>query len=352
MKRYFIIALLPLGFLISFSLSYRPELIEDYYARVVYQYLARGLSRLTGLLPFSLAELIIIFLVFFSIIVIIRTIFFKKIPVKSLLGGAAMGISLVYFLFILLWGLNYHRQPFAEIAGLEVRPSSVEELEELCTKLIGEVNRLRPFVTENDQGITSNPAGDRDVFARAGEGYRTAAAIYPELGGDFGRPKGVFLSHLMCYTGISGVYFPFTAEANVNTLTPDPMLPATTCHEMAHQRGFAREDEANFIAYLTCTMHPDIYFQYSGNLLALIHSMNALYRYNPVGYRDLSQEYNRGVRDDLKYISDFWDRYEGPVEKISSKINDTYLKANLQREGIYSYGRMVDLLLALARQKG
>jgi hypothetical protein len=150
----------------------------------------------------------------------------------------------------------------------------------------------------------------------------------------------------MSYTGITGVYFPFTGEANVNVSVPDSDIPATSCHEMAHQRGFAREDEANYIAYLTCKMHPDVDFQYSGTLLALIETTNALYNQDPSAFKELRSKYSDGLIRDLGAINEYWEHYEGPVNEVSNKINDAYLKANNQSDGVQSYGRMVDLLLA------
>jgi hypothetical protein len=158
------------------------------------------------------------------------------------------------------------------------------------------------------------------------------------------------LSELMNYTGICGVYFPFTGEANVNVSIPETSLPSTAAHEMAHQRGFSREDEANYISYLACTAHPDINYKYSGVLLALIHSMNALYEDDKPDFYKLSENYSDGVRHDIEELNKFWQKYEGPVERTSDKINNAYLKANNQKDGVRSYGRMVDLLIAEHRQ--
>ena len=155
----------------------------------------------------------------------------------------------------------------------------------------------------------------------------------------------------MSYEGISGFYFPFTGEPNVNIDIPASIIPCTVCHEMAHQRGFAREDEANFISYLVCSINPDVTFQYSGTLLALINSMNSLYKYAPQKYKTLIATYSKGLNRDLLELDQYWNYYEGPLEKLSTKINNTYLKANLQKNGVFSYGRMVDLLLAENRRQ-
>jgi len=188
--------------------------------------------------------------------------------------------------------------------------------------------------------------GYKTVFDRAIEGYDILSKDIKEVGGLYGKPKRILNSKFMSYAGISGIYSPFTFEANVNTLQPDSMIPSTASHEMAHQRGFAREDEANYIAYLTCKASPSKDFQYSGVLLGLIHSMNALYKYDKEAYFTLKEKYSEGVQADLKNINLFWSKYDGPIERTSTKINNAYLKSNYQKDGVYSYGRMVDLLIA------
>lgn len=344
-KRFLLAILLPIAIIISLLSSAQTPIIEKYYAQGIYKYLGQIFSWATGLVPFSLAELIILLgslLVLLGLFKGIRS----PVKIKKFFYNLLLVISVSYFLFLFLWGLNYHRQPFGELMGIEIKPVAVEDLEGLCKTLIARSNELRLFLKEDSNGVVKVPGSYQSIFQKAKEGYDKGALIYPFLGGQFGQPKGIYFSHLLSYTGIAGFYFPFTFEANVNLLTPPPLLASTICHEMAHQRGFAREDEANFIAYLTCTFHSDPYFQYSGNLLALIHSMKALNKFDPVKYQQLTAEYSVGVGRDLQYLKDFWQQYEGPLEKISSRINDTYLKVNYQEEGIYSYGRMVDLLLA------
>ena len=357
LSKYWLILLFPLGILLSYTAQFLPHEIERFYSKQAYRAIAQIFSIMTGIIPLSVAELLVILSLITVIILLGRFIYnlwvFRR-PSHTLLigiGNAFIIVSIVYFSFVLIWGLNYHRLPFSDIAGLDAEPASVKELEAVCQNLIARANQIRPSVLENDRGVMRIPASKGDVFKRASLGYVEAANFYSELGGTYGIPKGPIFSRFMSISGISGIYFPFTWEANVNVETPDCMLPATTSHEMAHQRGFAREDEANYIAYLTCTLHPDVDFQYSGILLALIHSMNALYRYNPDQYAVLRKGYDPGIERDLYDLNLFWKQFEGPIERTSSKINNAYLKSNMQEDGIHSYGRMVDLLIAEYRLK-
>ncbi|MPN42576.1 hypothetical protein SDC9_190133 [bioreactor metagenome] len=155
----------------------------------------------------------------------------------------------------------------------------------------------------------------------------------------------------MSYAGIAGIFSPFTIEANVNGDLPEVMLPSTIAHEMAHQRGYAREDEANFISFLTCMASPDIEYKYSGTILALIHSINALHGVDKDKALELAEEYSPGLERDLADINAYWKKFEGPIERTSTRLNNTYLKANNQKDGVKSYGRMVDLLLSYYKSK-
>lgn len=357
-KKLLFAFLIPIGMLLSYIASLYPSATENIYSTGIYRPIGLLLSNITGIVPTSTGELILASVVIFTVLRIIFLIIhiFKqpkagKYLFLNFIINILITVSIIYFSFILLWGLNYYRLPFSTISKLQVKPSTTKELEGLCENLIERANTLRTSIQENSQGVMYLPNGKKDVFKRAPKGFINASKLYTELEGKYGPPKSVILSKLMSYTGITGVYFPFTGEANVNISIPDSDIPATACHEMAHQRGFAREDEANYIAYLTCEMNPDTDFQYSGILLALIESTNALYSKDPSSFKELRPKYSDGLIRDLQAINTYWKQYEGPVNDVSNKINDSYLKANNQSDGVQSYGRMVDLLLAEYRNE-
>lgn len=349
-KQIAVIALTPSIIIINYLIKKFPNFIEKYYSVGINKPVRQFLSFITGICPFSVAELLFIVLII-SLISIMFSIFagLRKRKFISRLLNLGVYLSILYVLFMLAWGFNYDRLSFDKIAGIKIEKSSKQDLYALCSSLVQRANELREKVVENNEGIMYIPGGYEDVFNRAQQGYDKAAVLYKELAGKYGRPKPVFLSEPMCYTGITGIYMPYTGEANVNIKVRDYMLPCTTAHEMAHQRGFAREDEANYIAYISCIAHPDTDFQYSGVMLALISSMNALAGADIDMYKELAKNYSVGVRADLKDDSNFWKKYEGKVEKISDNVNNAYLKSNGQKDGVQSYGRMVDLLLAQYR---
>lgn len=347
-----VIMLLPIFLILKEILYLVPGFVERYYARFLYVPIGRFLSLITGIFPFSIAEFLCITILLLVVFAVVRLVYLLithsdrlRIAVNWVIKALCV-ISAVYCLFLLIWGFNYYRQPLAISLHYELKASSVEDLKALSAALIDKTNSLREHLKENNKGVMELEGDFKSIASRTKTGYETASSTYSFLGGSYGKPKGILFSHQLSYTGIAGIYVPFTGEANVNTLVPDPILPATISHEMAHQRGFAREDEANFIAYMVCKAHEDTDFQYSGYLLATIYSMNALHDYDEEAYKELSQTYSDGVARDLQYNNEFWKQYQGPVEELQEQINDRYLKSNKQAAGVQSYGRMVDLLLA------
>lgn len=350
--KVFTILFVPVIFIINRIAKMYPQVIEKYYSTTFNKLIIQLLSVVTGIFPFSIAEILYLSLIItLAVMIILLLIKIKTGGFLKQLLNIGVYLSTLYVLFMLLWGFNYNRFSFDKIAGIKVEKSSKQELYNLCRDLIKRANALRENVDENSGKVMSIPGGYRSVFERADMGYEKASLKYPELGGRYGRPKRVLLSEKMSYTGITGMYMPYTGEANVNINVTDFTLPATVLHEMAHQRGFAREDEANYIAYLISTFHPDNDFKYSGVMLALIYSMNAMARKDINFYRELAANYSEGVKRDFIYDSRFWDKYRGKVEEVSNKVNNTYLKSNGQQDGVESYGRVVDLLLAEYRNK-
>jgi len=231
---------------------------------------------------------------------------------------------------------------------LTLQDSTKEELYEMCLHLAKEANELRGQITSLDeQGIFALSGSKHETALKTRDAMKHLSEQYPILDGWNVAPKSVLLSKLMSHTEITGVFFPFTMEANVDVDIPDYSIPSTMCHELSHLTGFMREDEANYLAYLACVDSGDTELAYSGNMLALIHSGNVLYRSDPQLYRQLCNTYSDGVNLDFEADRAYWKRFENTVvSKVSDQINDTYLKANSQKDGVQSYGRMVDLLLA------
>lgn len=358
-KRLWLILLAPLALLLTSLAEAFPAYTEQFFSRGLYPVVSGIIGGITGLLPFSLVELCIYILVpgvvvFLAVKIrgIIKEQWHRKEKTVRLLATVTAIGAVWYFASTILCGLNYHRETFTEYSGLTVRNSSAQELFSLCGELVATVNELREALPENADGVSVSGFDSHYEQAKfAGEAYANLGARYPLLGGYTPRPKPVLASRAMSHMNIVGIFIPFTYECSVNTDVTDYNIPSSMMHELTHFKGFMREDEANFIAWLACMGSGSDEFAYSGAMLALIHSTNALYSSSAELYQEVMAPLSDAVRRDLTANRAYWKAFEGPVSTVSTAVNNTYLRVNKQADGVKSYGRMVDLLLAEYRQR-
>jgi hypothetical protein len=327
-----------------------PAETELFYSRWIYPALATAIGGLTGLFPFSLAELLLVGFVAGILAYTVRSVLEKRFArlAATLLCCAA----LIWFGFVALCGLNYHRETFAQNSGLTVRPSSAEELAGLCADLAALANEAAEQVSRDAGGaMLLNTGSAYKSASLAPKAFAALGEARPAFAGHCTRPKPVLASVGLSLAEIVGFYFPFTFEANVNADIPGYAVPAAMTHELAHYKGYMREDEANFIAYLACMASGDADYRYSGAMLALNHSLNALYAADRDAYSSIYGMLSPGVYADYAANDAYWRRFEGPIAEVSQTVNDVYLKTNRQEAGVRSYGQMVDLLLAERRER-
>jgi len=165
--------------------------------------------------------------------------------------------------------------------------------------------------------------------------------------------KPVMLSEPMSYTHITGVYTFFTGEANINVNFPDYTIPYTAAHELAHQRGIAREDEANFVAFLVCMEAEDLYIRYSGYLNTYEYVISALASANRELYKKNYSALPATVRAEEVAYSQFFQKYkENVAASVSQSVNNSYLQSQGASAGTKSYNMVVDLAVAYYRASG
>ncbi len=329
-----------------------PDFAEYVFARGIYRYYHTALAFLTGLVPFSLAEILIYLLVLIGLSLFIVWIVSMARGKKVFFRGAYHIFCLagvIFFLFVFGSGGNYYRYTYAELTGLEVRPSTDQELYSLCMDLTERTNAAREALSESEDGdgVFVLSCSIDELEERARQAMNQLGEKEPLLQGYYPSPKAVLWSRGLSRFGITGITTPYTMEANVNVDAPACSLGASMCHELSHIAGFMREDEANFISYLACTNSDDALLNYSGLLMAQSYAGNALYQSSPALYREVAQNYSEALIRDLSAENAYWEQFEdSATTQIGEKVNDAFLKANRQSEGTKSYGAMVDLLLA------
>ncbi|WP_455716665.1 DUF3810 domain-containing protein [Anaerosporobacter sp.] len=359
-RRVWLLTLFPLGLIVLLVVRNSEYIAEYWFARGIYRVYAQSMSFITGLVPISIAEIglycipfLIVYIVFRMVRRLVRDKENRKETIARYVVNALCTISTAFFLFMVFCGANYYRYPFSKICGLKVEKYSIEELYGLCEELALKANDLRAQITSVDEdGIFKLSTSDYETAKEAKRIMSEFGKNYDSLSGFYSVPKPVIASRAMSYTDTTGLFVSITVEANVNVDVADYGIPATMCHELAHQKGYMRENEANYIAYLACMNSDNIEFQYSGVMDALSYATSQLYDHDIKLYKKIRAMYSEEVLADRVANAEYWNTYHNEViSTVSSKINDAYLKANNQASGEQSYGEMVDLMLAEYRAR-
>ena len=311
--------------------------------------LHRALGSLNDHVPFSVAELLLALAVIAALVYIIyqTAMLFRREEkgrrlYRTLVTLCSAGLA-VYALFCLLWGVYYYADDFATQSGFVNEPVSTEQLASVTRYFAHGVNRYGAMDARDENGLC---ASDRsEIIRKSPEVFAGTEKDYPALAGLALSAKGIVCSRVMSYLDFTGFFFPFTAEANVNMDSPVCDLAATVAHELSHQRGVAKEQEANFTAVLASLRYGDADYCYSACLLAYTHLGNALYRADHAAWEEISAELSEDVLRDLSYRSAYWRRFETPVQKASNTVYEGFLHSYDQTLGLQSYGACVDLLV-------
>lgn len=344
------IVLLLLKIIVTRFALLHPALVEKYYSRGIYPLISKILTSIANIFPFSLGEFIVaagiigILVFFVRLFVFLWCKRFKEIPI--LIVTLLLSIMVALCFFDGAWLLNNYRPDFEDLAHFSVEKPKKEDLANTFRALVLEANTLRAGLSENEEHIP-NELTLKQVLNNAYLGYETLSKTYDFFRDDRVRVKGLISSPFQTSSGYTGVYLFFIGEPTINKNAPIFTIPHTASHEIAHQQGFAQEEDANYIGFLACKNHPSTFFQYSGYLAAVSYVSNALYLVDADLYYEMAKLFSPEVLGDLRYDQNFWEIHKKKApSKVVNRLNDSYLKSYNQEEGIKSYGKFVDLLIA------
>lgn len=325
----------------------------DFFNKYISPVSRTALAYLTGWIPFSLAEYIIILIPLILVLLVSYGIKHYGDSWRNAGVFCLIIVSLAAYIFSTFtigFVPAYRGSRLDAKMGLDKKEVSADELLFTAVLLSDKINEEAAALKLDANGASVMPYGYGELNDKLMEAYDKACEKYDFIQPMNSRIKRIMLSEPMTYTHISGVYTFFTGEANLNTNFPDYSLPYTAAHEFAHQRGIAREDEANFVAFLVCIESDDAYIRYSGYMNLFEHVAGALSNANPKYYADVYYTLPDEARSEMKAYSVFFDKYRDSVaSEVSGTINDTFLTVN-GTEGTKSYGMVVDLAVAYYKQ--
>ena len=342
-KTILTLSLIP-QFLLIKLLQNSPDFVERFYSNGLYIFISKVSRHILGWLPFSFGDLVYTF----GSIYIIRW-FYKnrkrlRTDTRNWLIDLGAAVAVIYFAFHLFWGYNYYRPPLHKNLNLNADYTS-EQLLDITEKLIKKSNELHSEILNNDTLKVNIPYSKKDILSMATVGYDNLKTIFPDLEYHPKSIKKSLYSYPLTYMGFSGYLNPLTNEAQVDGIIPVFKFPTTASHEIAHQLGYAAENEANFIGCLASIKHDDVYFKYAGYTFALRFCLNEIYNRDECLFEDLKADVNQGILKNYQETREFWEAHENPFEPFFKLFYSNFLKANNQSKGMESYSYVVALLV-------
>lgn len=354
MKAWSWILLIISALLIKFA-STQQVWVEENYSNGLYPVISMVQRSIFGWIPFSIGDLFYGFLVIvilYKTVQFIRYLLQKKINRTYLLNGLKQFIFLFLFIYVFfygLWGLNYSRKGISYQLSLEVKKYTVVEIDTITNILQERLNFYADTISLDQRDSLGKK---KRLFEKSTEGYLYANANYPFLKYDPQSIKPSLYSYLGNYFGFQGYYNPFSGEGQVNTTIPKFLEPFVTMHEIAHQLGYGKENEANFVAFLACKSFPNNTFRYSMYLDMYLYAVTELDRSDSLKVREYNEKLHPQVKKDIDQYRRFLMKYRNQIEPVISWIYDGYLQANDQPEGKKSYNMVVAYLIAYYKKFG
>lgn len=334
--------------------SLSKQTVENLYSNGLYPPAAKLMRTITGWIPFSLGDILYALVLIWFIYKLVKYRH-QLVAYNRYLPGFKRNalkwtnrLLMVYILFNLLWGLNYNRQGIHHQLGFSKEKYTQEELVAINERLLEKVNNRRQLVQDSNYVYPS----PKVIFARAATAYQQTAEDYPFLQYQPASIKKSYFGWLGNYLGFSGYYNPFSGEAQVNSQIPVFLQPFVSCHEIAHQLGYAKENEANFVGYLVATASGDPVFEYSAYLDLFLYANRNLYRADSLTALTLGNQLIPPVKKDLEILRKFYLRFQNPVEPYVRWAYGKYLQANEQPSGMLSYNEVIADLVGYYKKYG
>lgn len=380
-KRKVLFAAGTAGVVLLNAASWKSRAFSDWYMAHIFPVWLNTYARLTSLVPFSVGEVMLVLAVLVTVFGAGFLVFhlLKKRKYKNGIKrfGAVYAwlVLAVCYIMTLNCFILYHASDFAQkymaqegtrqyedallvdgsreaVAKVRTSAYSAKELAMLRDYIVEQCNALAKEVARDENGV---PYYEGDLVAASMDAMRSLGAEYDQLSGFYVTPKYLTCSEFFSQQYIMGYYFPFSLEANINSVMYVTNVAPTVCHELAHTKGFINEDDANLIGFLACIQSDDVFLQYCGYLSVLNYVNNDFYE----SIHHDKQKYRAHVRisdvvadDNIFLTREDWQAVEKKaviktetVKKVSNAFTETTLKLNGVEEGMQQYNHVVELLL-------
>ena len=334
-KKIIALLLIPQVLILSYFKN-NPRIVEEYYSEFIYQYIFKFYSMLFSGFSIAIGDLLVLLALISSIIYFI---FFFRFKINDFINVFAV-ISITIFLFYSLWGLNYFKTPL--LSKLDIGEIKYESLQTTLDRLIDDANEAHLLLGDEDSTLENLEFDKEKIIS---ELKLDNIKKFDKISTTKFAKKSI-IPKIFLYQGVSGYINPFTLEAIVVEEIPSIDFSITVLHEQAHQLGYAAEEDANFLAFISSINNQDPLIKYSGYVFGLSYLLNEIQINHNDDLSSFTDKINSGIIEDINSRRKFWQKYSNNIiNSLQNFLYDFYLKSNNQKAGIASYSRIVNHII-------
>jgi hypothetical protein len=334
-KKIIALLLIPQVLILSYFKN-NPRIVEEYYSEFIYQYIFKFYSMLFSGFSIAIGDLLLLLALISSIIYFI---FFFRFKINDFINVFAV-ISITIFLFYSLWGLNYFKTPL--LSKLDIGEIKYESLQTTLDRLIDDANEAHLLLGDEDSTLENLEFDKEEIIS---ELKLDNIKKFDKISTTKFAKKSI-IPKIFLYQGVSGYINPFTLEAIVVEEIPSIDFSITVLHEQAHQLGYAAEEDANFLAFISSINNQDPLIKYSGYVFGLRYLLNEIQINHNDDLSSFTDKINSGIIEDINSRRKFWQKYSNNIiNSLQNILYDFYLKSNNQKAGIASYSRIVNHII-------
>ena len=334
-KKIIALLLIPQVLILSYFKN-NPRIVEEYYSEFIYQYIFKFYSMLFSGFSIAIGDLLVLLALISSIIYFI---FFFRFKINDFINVFAV-ISITIFLFYSLWGLNYFKTPL--LSKFDIGEIKYESLQTTLDRLIDDANEAHLLLGDEDSTLENLEFDKEEIIS---ELKLDNIKKFDKISTTKFAKKSI-IPKIFLYQGVSGYINPFTLEAIVVEEIPSIDFSITVLHEQAHQLGYAAEEDANFLAFISSINNQDPLIKYSGYVFGLSYLLNEIQINHNDDLSSFTDKINSGIIEDINSRRKFWQKYSNNIiNSLQNILYDFYLKSNNQKAGIASYSRIVNHII-------
>lgn len=252
----------------------------DWYADNIYSRLCDAITFITTHLSFAVGEiimflggaLVVVAIILLPLLIILRKkeSFHRFCVVYYKICSIVLEVTIL--IYLPTWYIPFNGTVLGRGKADLRTEFTYEEIEELIWYIVDNGNEAAEEINVAEDGSVIFRTPEESCVLSA-EAMEKLGEEFPRLSGYYPQVKEAICSDILYRMRIGGYNYPYTMEPTRSRYV-DPLYAAVLeAHELAHHKGYYKENEANFLSQLALSRSEDPYLR----LAAFVNMYNYVY---------------------------------------------------------------------------